>query len=71
MYPKRILRFFVTEMLRPEGFENTHLREDRAATHAGDQIGDRPAATLRMEQIHDRERTRLAHGRRNAERGIG
>lgn len=55
--------FLLTEMLRLQGFEREHLREDRAAGHAGDQVGDRPVAALRMEQILDRGREGLVDGR--------
>jgi hypothetical protein len=66
--PKAIA--FVAEMLRLQGFESEHLRKDRAARHAGDQVSDRPAAALRMEQIHDRERERLDDGRPFAARTV-
>lgn len=57
----------IAEMLGLQGLESESrrkdLREDRTARYAGDQIGDRPAAALWMEQIHDRVRERLVDGR--------
>lgn len=50
-------------MLGLQGLERQHLREDRAAGHAGDQVGDRAAAALWMEQILDRGREGLVDGR--------
>lgn len=44
----------VAEMLGQQGLESDHLRENRAAGHAGDQVRDRAAAALWMEQIYDR-----------------
>jgi len=50
-------------MLGLQGVEDKHLREDRAAGHAGDQVGNRSAAALWMEQIYDRGGARLVDGR--------
>lgn len=51
------------EMLGLQGLEGEHVREDRAAGHAGDEVGDRTAASLWLEQIHDHHGDRLVNGR--------
>lgn len=62
----------IAEMLGLQGLESENrkknFREDRTARYAGDEIGDRSAAALRMEQIHDRVRARLVGGRSFAAR---
>lgn len=52
----------IAEMLGLQGLESEDFREDRTARYAGDQVGDRSAAALRMEQIHDRDRASLVDG---------
>lgn len=50
-------------MLGRQGLEGDDVRKDRATGHAGDEVGDRVTAPLRMEQIHDHNRERLVDGR--------
>lgn len=46
-------------MLGLQGIEGEHVRENRATGHAGDEVGDRFADPLQLEQIHHHHGERL------------
>lgn len=45
-----------------QSVKGEHVRQDRTAGHAGDEVGDRVAAPLRVEQIHHHHGERVVDG---------